>query len=162
MKALDRCVETLGPWIVTSSVTFIKSGNQSSIKLCLLVRRLHLYPLLWLLEKVVFNTNITVKMQVIVASFNEKRNWRVRLGQKLCWYIRRGGYPRVCRVGNLRVIGEWCSKVGRWRRHSKLNTCWYLYTSLTSAVVVCKDGVPPRFSMERFYYRDSSQWLQRI
>ena len=35
MKALDRSVETLGLWIVTSSVTFIKSANQSSIKLCL-------------------------------------------------------------------------------------------------------------------------------
>ena len=35
MKALDRSVETVGLWIVTSSVTFIKSANQSSIKLCL-------------------------------------------------------------------------------------------------------------------------------
>ena len=35
MKALDRSVETLGLWIVTSSVTFIKYANQSSIKLCL-------------------------------------------------------------------------------------------------------------------------------
>ena len=34
MKALDRSVEMLGLWIVTSSVTFIKSANQSSIKLC--------------------------------------------------------------------------------------------------------------------------------
>ena len=36
MKALDRSVETLGLWIVTSSVTFIKSANQSSVKLCLI------------------------------------------------------------------------------------------------------------------------------
>ena len=35
MKALDRNVEMLGLWIVTSSVTFIKSVNQSSIKPCL-------------------------------------------------------------------------------------------------------------------------------
>ena len=35
MKALDRSVETMGLWIVTSSVTFIKSVNQSSIKPCL-------------------------------------------------------------------------------------------------------------------------------
>ena len=34
MKALDRSVKMLGLWIVTSSVTFIKSANQSSIKLC--------------------------------------------------------------------------------------------------------------------------------
>ena len=37
MKALDRSVETLGLWIVTSSVTFIKSANQCSIELCLIV-----------------------------------------------------------------------------------------------------------------------------
>ena len=35
MKALDKNVEMLGLSIVTSSVTFIKSVNQSSIKLCL-------------------------------------------------------------------------------------------------------------------------------
>ena len=33
MKALDRSVETLGLWIVTSSVTFIKSANQCRNKL---------------------------------------------------------------------------------------------------------------------------------
>lgn len=38
-----------------------------------LVRRLHLCPLLWLQEKVVFNANITGNMRVIVAGFNEKR-----------------------------------------------------------------------------------------
>ena len=37
MKALGRSVETLVLWIVTSSVTFIKSANQCSIKLCLIV-----------------------------------------------------------------------------------------------------------------------------
>ena len=36
MKALDRSVETLGLSIVTSSVSFIKSVNQSSIKPCLI------------------------------------------------------------------------------------------------------------------------------
>ena len=35
MKALDRSVETLGLRVVTSSVTFIKSVNQGSIKPCL-------------------------------------------------------------------------------------------------------------------------------
>ena len=34
MKALDGSVETLGLRILTSSVTFIKSLNQSSIKPC--------------------------------------------------------------------------------------------------------------------------------
>ena len=32
MKALDRSVKTLGLWIITSLVTFIKSVNRSSIK----------------------------------------------------------------------------------------------------------------------------------
>ena len=40
MKALDRSVETLGLWIITSSVIFIKSVNQSSIKPCL---DMHIY-----------------------------------------------------------------------------------------------------------------------
>ena len=34
MRALDRSVETLCLWTVTSLVTFIKSLNQSSIKVC--------------------------------------------------------------------------------------------------------------------------------
>ena len=37
-----------------------------------LVRRLHLDPLLWLLEKGVFNKNITCTFQVVVVSLNEK------------------------------------------------------------------------------------------
>ena len=45
MKALDRSVETLGLWIVTSSVTFIKSVNQSSIKLCLIVHLVSVWTL---------------------------------------------------------------------------------------------------------------------
>ena len=38
MKAPDRSVETLVLWIITSSVTLIKSVNQSSIKPCLIVQ----------------------------------------------------------------------------------------------------------------------------
>ena len=37
-----------------------------------LVRRLHLDPLLWLLEKGIFNKSITRTLQVVVASLNEK------------------------------------------------------------------------------------------
>ena len=37
-----------------------------------LVRRLHLDPLLWLLEKGVCNKNITRTLQVVVVSLNEK------------------------------------------------------------------------------------------
>ena len=36
------------------------------------VRRLHLDPLLWLIEKAVFNKNITRTLQVVVVSLNEK------------------------------------------------------------------------------------------
>ena len=37
-----------------------------------LVRRLYLDPLLWLLEKGIFNKSITRTLQVVVASLNEK------------------------------------------------------------------------------------------
>ena len=46
MKALGRSVETWGLWIVTSSVTFVKSANQSSIKLCLSGGKLQIANLL--------------------------------------------------------------------------------------------------------------------
>ena len=46
MKALDRSVKTLGLWIVTSSVTFIKSVNQSSIKPCLIVHLVAMWTLI--------------------------------------------------------------------------------------------------------------------
>ena len=39
-----------------------------------LVRRLHLDPLLWLLEKGVCNNNITRTLQVVVVSLNEKKH----------------------------------------------------------------------------------------
>ena len=39
-----------------------------------LVRRLHLDPLLWLLEKGVFNKNITRTLQVVVAEFKRKKH----------------------------------------------------------------------------------------
>ena len=47
MKALDRSVETLGLWIETSSVTFIKSANQSSIKPCLIVHLVAVWTLIY-------------------------------------------------------------------------------------------------------------------
>ena len=37
----------LGLWIVTSSVTFIKSANQSSIKLCLIVHLVAVWTLIY-------------------------------------------------------------------------------------------------------------------
>ena len=46
-KAIDRSVETLGLWIVTSSVTFIKSVNQSSIKPCLIVHLVAMWTLIY-------------------------------------------------------------------------------------------------------------------
>ena len=47
MKALDRSVEMLGLWIVTSSVTFIKSANQCSFKLCLIVHLVAVWTLIY-------------------------------------------------------------------------------------------------------------------
>ena len=43
---LDRSVETLGLWIVTSTVTLIKSANQSSVKLCLIVHLVAVWTLI--------------------------------------------------------------------------------------------------------------------
>ena len=50
MKALDRSVETLGLWIVTSSVVFIKSANQSSIKLCLILHLVAVWTLIYFIK----------------------------------------------------------------------------------------------------------------
>ena len=50
MKALDRSVETLGLWIVTSMVTFIKSLNQSNIKPCLIVHLVAMWTLIYLIS----------------------------------------------------------------------------------------------------------------
>ena len=61
MKALDRSVETLGLWIVTSSVTFIKSVNQSSIRPCLS----------FLLYMVVYD------MYICVPSFFNEKNFTI-------------------------------------------------------------------------------------
>ena len=47
MKALDRSVETLGLWIVISSITLIKSINQSSIKPCLIVHLVAVWTLIY-------------------------------------------------------------------------------------------------------------------
>ena len=47
MKALDRSVETLGLWIVTSSVTFVKSVNQSGIKPCLIDHQVAVWTLMY-------------------------------------------------------------------------------------------------------------------
>ena len=47
MKALDRSVKMLGLWVVTSSVTFIKSVNQSSIKPCLIVHLVAVWTLIY-------------------------------------------------------------------------------------------------------------------
>ena len=48
-----KWVETLGLWIVTSSVTFIKSVNQSSIKPCLIVLLVAAWTLIYFKCKVV-------------------------------------------------------------------------------------------------------------
>ena len=48
MKALDRSVETLGLWIITSRLhSLIKSLNQSSIKPCLIVHLVALWTLIY-------------------------------------------------------------------------------------------------------------------
>ena len=52
IKALERSVETLGLWIVTSSVTFFKSANQSSVKLVLIVHLVAVWTLIYSVSSV--------------------------------------------------------------------------------------------------------------
>ena len=67
MKALDRSVEMLSLWIVTSLVTFIRSVNQSTIKSCLTFGLLPKKEQ-WKHQKCKINKNdIYVKMKVILA-----------------------------------------------------------------------------------------------
>ena len=61
MKALDRSVETLGLWIVTSSVTFIKSANQSSIKPCLIVHMVAVWTLIYFISMHVSKKNVPLR-----------------------------------------------------------------------------------------------------
>ena len=51
-----------------------------------LFKRFHLCPVLWLLGKSLFNTNIARTMQANVISLNEKKNkkQRAKLGRVLC------------------------------------------------------------------------------
>ena len=60
-----------------SKLTQVLQASWSSISAELngtLVRRLHLVSLLWLLEKGVFNKNITRTLQVVVAEFKRKKH----------------------------------------------------------------------------------------
>ena len=57
MKALDRSVETLGLWIVTSSVTFIKSVNQSSIKPCQDLIPFQTTPNSWWIKLIIYKSD---------------------------------------------------------------------------------------------------------
>ena len=59
MKALDRSVETLGLWIVTSSVTFIKSANQCSFKLCLIVHLVAVWTLVYKILRVTERVSVS-------------------------------------------------------------------------------------------------------
>ena len=65
MKALDRSVETLGIWIVTSSVTFIKSANQSSIKLCLIVHLVAVWTLIYFTILIILLPKLFTTIQLL-------------------------------------------------------------------------------------------------
>ena len=116
-----------------------------------LVRRLRLCPLLWLQEKVVFNANITGNMQVIVAGFNEKRTQESSSGKTSADESDEEATHGLAEceiqesveddVQKSIYVGTSEAVVAGRSNHSKLNTCWYLYTSLTSVVIVGKDGL---------------------
>ena len=55
MKAVDSSVKMLGLRIVTSSVTFIKSANQSSIKPCLIMDHVLITDMLVIEVNIVFS-----------------------------------------------------------------------------------------------------------
>ena len=85
MKALDRSVETLGLWIVTSSVTFIKSANQSSIKLCLIVHLVAMWTLIY--WKVSYSINLCAfqyftflfletLVKIVMLNLMERKIWK--------------------------------------------------------------------------------------
>ena len=71
MKAQDRSVETLGLWIVTSSVTFSKSVNQSSIKPCLIVHLVALWTFIYYMRDL-------SKFPIIIpaGNLNARKDWR--------------------------------------------------------------------------------------
>ena len=76
-QALDRSVETLGLWIATSSVTFIKSANQSSIKLCLIVHLVAVWTLIYSkrLSGHFYNICLLVYLQILKSAVSNPSVW---------------------------------------------------------------------------------------
>ena len=77
MKALDRIVGTLDLWIVTSSVTFSKSVNQSSIKPCLIPDLFHIFSdfVVYVVTTLIFRknqrqcTSFSINVTILFLSF---------------------------------------------------------------------------------------------
>ena len=59
---------------IKTNNSFTSIANINAELIGKLVRRLHLDPLLWLLEKGVFNKNITRTLQVVEAEFKRKKH----------------------------------------------------------------------------------------
>ena len=83
MKALDRSFETLGLWIVTSSVTFIRSINQSGIKPCLIVHLVAVWTLIYAIFK--SSTSIEYSQDNKIAQVKILINLLVLVNTTLHW-----------------------------------------------------------------------------
>ena len=73
MKELDRNVETLSLWIVTSSITYIKFVNQSSIKPCPIVHLVAMWTLIYN-NKWVASDRIAFAQRFLGSSRSKHRN----------------------------------------------------------------------------------------
>ena len=93
MKALDRSVETLGLWIVTFSVTFIKYVNQSSIKPCLIVHLVAMWTLIYFISEWV---DRKFHMSVGQAEYAPRSN-KVEDQTNSFAYARKFSYPKYRR-----------------------------------------------------------------
>ena len=83
-KGLEKGMRTgdylLGLWIVTSSVTFIKSANQSSIKLCLIVHLVAMWTLIYFIGDyfsslfMLYEVNSSRRENQLYPSRDKRRN----------------------------------------------------------------------------------------
>ena len=114
MKALERSVETLGLWIVTSAVTSIKSANQSSIKPCLIVHLVSVWTLTYF------------KSEILSDEF--KTSWRFFFSQTGWRRLLHKGHPFF--TSFIELFGDSVKR----SHFSEILFCFQLIDSLCEAV----------------------------
>ena len=126
MKAQGRSVETLGLWIVTSSVTFIKSLNPSSIKLCLIVHLVTMWTLLYNIVNSEFRFFTTTVNKIVQANNEVNCTWVLKYHKCFQLWIT-AKWPRSYTLSlnitiifmYLRLLGHPRYCVGKWKfKHS--------------------------------------------